>query len=167
MSSGNVIQGGEAPRSLPPPIPGPPRKNPLVALVLSTLFPGIGQVYNGQPAKAVVFFLGFVASIVAIIEIEPLPYALVVPFVYFYGLVDAYRSADLLNLGPQSIEDDSIESPVWGGILVLLGAIILASNLGWLNLASMHRFWPIILIVFGILFIRRSLVAGKGTSASP
>ena len=30
---------------------------PWLALVLS-LFPGLGQVYNGQPAKAFVFFSG-------------------------------------------------------------------------------------------------------------
>ena len=54
------LPGPAAP--LPPPLPpavypaGPQLpKNPWVALVLS-LFPGVGQIYNGQLAKGVFFF---------------------------------------------------------------------------------------------------------------
>jgi TM2 domain-containing membrane protein YozV len=156
--------------SLPPPRPDPPRmtqaKNPLVALFLSFLIPGIGQGYNGQAAKAFVFFLSFAASLYAVIQIDPLPYAFLLPFIYFYGLVDAYRSADLLNARAQGglpSLDEEQESPAWGATLVLLGLVFLASNLGWLSLYSLHRFWPIILIVFGVLFMRKSLQGGRGS----
>src|SRR4051812_27371030 len=101
----------EAPPPLPPPAlpsqppagipPAPPTearppRNPWLALVLS-IFPGVGQLYNGQPAKALVFFSGWVFSIWATVEIAPLPFALLIPFVYFYNLVDAYRSAMMIN----------------------------------------------------------------------
>jgi hypothetical protein len=168
MSSDNLSEPEQAPPSLPPPrapLRTVPLKNPFLAMVLS-LVPGIGQGYNGQAAKALVFFLGFTASLYAVIEINPLPYALVLPFVYFYGLVDAYRSADLLNARAQgglaALEDETQESPGWGAALVVLGAVILATNLGWLNLYSLHRFWPILLIVCGALFMRKSLQRRNG-----
>src|SRR6185503_12296782 len=119
----------EVPPPLPPPdIPPPPpsgfpgappygsrlAKNPWLALVLS-IFPGVGQVYNGQPAKAFVFFFGWVFSIYGTVEIAPLPFALLIPFVYFYNLVDAYRSAMLINArydGREALAPESgFESP--------------------------------------------------------
>ena len=52
-----------SPPPLPPPAPAYTRlpKNPILATFLSG-FPGLGQVYNGQPAKAVVFFASDDAS---------------------------------------------------------------------------------------------------------
>ena len=41
-------------------------KSPILALVLS-LFPGIGQIYNGQPAKAMVFFFAWAGSIMLVV----------------------------------------------------------------------------------------------------
>ena len=38
-------------------------KNPWLAVVFSFLLPGLGQVYNGEPARALVFLFGFVGSI--------------------------------------------------------------------------------------------------------
>ncbi len=34
-------------------------KNPVVAALLSLLIPGLGQAYNGEMTKALVFFLGW------------------------------------------------------------------------------------------------------------
>ncbi|HWX23782.1 MAG TPA: DUF5668 domain-containing protein [Vicinamibacteria bacterium] len=170
MSSDNVVPPEGSRPSLPPPRldPRPMQvKNPIVALFLSFLIPGIGQGYNGQAAKAFVFFLSFAASLYAVIQIDPLPYAFLLPFIYFYGLVDAYRSAELLNARAQgglpSLDEEPQESPAWGATLVLLGLVFLASNLGWLNIYSLHRFWPIILIVFGVLFMRKSLQGSRGS----
>jgi TM2 domain-containing membrane protein YozV len=171
MSTDNLIQPDDARPSLPPPRPGgrpAPPKNPILAMGLSVLVPGIGQAYNGQTAKAFVFFLGFFSAVYSVVVIDPLPYAFLIPFVYFWGLVDAYRSADLINLraqgGVPTGEDDVQESPAWGATLVILGAVILASNLGWLNLASLHRFWPVLLIGFGLLFMWRSVLGRKGAN---
>jgi hypothetical protein len=35
-------------------------KNPITAALLSLLIPGLGQLYNGEGAKALVFFIGWV-----------------------------------------------------------------------------------------------------------
>src|SRR3982751_2582187 len=95
-------------------------KSPALALVLSFI-PGIGQIYNGQPAKAFVFFFSFLACIWMCIEGDPIPFALIIPFVYFYGLVDAYASAALINArhaGGTLPQDEATESAAWGWTLV-------------------------------------------------
>jgi hypothetical protein len=167
MSSPNLTEPEESRPSLPPARPQGAQhlpKNPVVALALSAFVPGIGQAYNGHTAKAFVFFLGLVGSLYAVIEIAPLPYAFLLPFVYFWGLVDAYRSADLINLKAQGgtpEAEETQESAAWGAALVFLGAVILASNLHWLDLAALHRFWPVLLIVFGLVFMWRSVLGRK------
>ena len=115
------LQAGYAP--LPPlplpagaPAPAAP-KSPILALVLS-LFPGIGQIYNGQPAKALVFFFAWVGSIYLTAEANPF-FAFLIAFTYFYNLVDAWRSASVINarhaVGRALAEEDTNESPAWGG----------------------------------------------------
>jgi hypothetical protein len=39
-----------------------PRRSPLLAMVLSGLFPGLGQVYNHEPGKALLFAVGAVLT---------------------------------------------------------------------------------------------------------
>jgi TM2 domain-containing membrane protein YozV len=57
------VVGAQPPADTPPP---PPivvrRRNPIVAASLSIL-PGLGQLYNGQVRKAVVFFLATVLTL--------------------------------------------------------------------------------------------------------
>ena len=150
----------------PPPLPPQPAtyvklpKNPTLALVLS-LFPGLGQIYNGQPAKAFVFFAAWVTGIYGAAEINPFPFAFLIPFAYLYNLVDAYRSAAAINarfLGGGPVEEDeNPESPAWGGTLVVLGVVLLAHNLGWINLAAVERYWPLILIAGGVAMVYGSM----------
>ena len=159
------------PPALPPAYAAAPRlpKSPLVATVLSFVFPGLGQVYNGQINKAVAFFGGFVASIFATHSIDPMPFALFIPFVFLFGLVDAARSASAINNrflgGKPEPEDESLNSPAWGALLVAMGLLLLAHNLGWLDIEWFKRYWPVLLIVAGVVFIRRSLEARKSTGA--
>jgi TM2 domain-containing membrane protein YozV len=139
--------------------PKPP-KNPWLALVLS-LFPGLGQVYNGQPAKAFVFFSAWVGSIYGAAEIDPFPFAFLIPFVYLYNLIDAFRTASFINaraLGGLPVpEEEAFESPLWGGSLLVLGLLLLLNNLGWLHLAALARYWPVALIVAGAAFLYGSI----------
>ena len=145
---------------LPPPgtYPAPPQppKNPWVALLLS-LFPGVGQIYNSQPAKGIVFFFAWVSCIYGAAEIAPMPFGLLIPFVYFYNLVDAWRSATLINnrfLGGQALpEEETSESPAWGAALIALGLVILFNNLGWFRLAALQRWWPLLMIAAGAIFV--------------
>jgi TM2 domain-containing membrane protein YozV len=150
--------------ALPPPTAGRPSvstlKNPWVALALSFVVPGVGQVYNGQPAKALVFLLAFAGAIYGAAQINPLPFAFLIPFVYLFNLVDAYRSA-VLGGRSQPDLDDVAESPAWGATLIGLGAVLLLNNLGWLNLRAVARFWPLLLIVAGLAFLRGAIQRRK------
>jgi TM2 domain-containing membrane protein YozV len=162
----NPAGPGEAAPTLPLPAATPaplaPKlpKNPWLAVVLS-LFPGLGQVYNGQPAKAFVFFSAWVGSIYGAAEIDPFPFAFLIPFVYLYNLIDAFRTASLINAralgGLPAPEEEAFESPLWGGSLLVLGLLLLLNNLGWLHLAALARYWPVALIVAGAAFLYGSI----------
>ena len=165
MSSELVGGEGVAARPQLPPAKRPAQKHPVVALVLSFLFPGIGQAYNAQPAKALVFFSAFAASLYATVEGPPFPWALLIPFVYFYNLVDAYRSAEIVSA--QGEIEDPVESPVWGAFLIGLGVLLLLTNLGFLSLSSLHRFWPLVLIGFGGFFVYTALERREKASRGP
>lgn len=171
MSTDVMDSGGQpALPPLPPPTAATaPPKSPGLALLLSFLLPGVGQVYNGQPAKAFVFFFAFVGSIYGATQ-EPLPFAFLIPFVHIYNLIDAYRSAGLINDrarggGVQGLEETT-ESPAWGVTLMVLGFVILLNNLGWLDLSRLIRFWPVLLILAGAAFLRDSLRRRKETEGN-
>lgn len=156
------------------PVPAGPAlpKNPWAALVLS-VFPGVGQIYNGQPAKGLVFFFAEVGCIYGTAEIDPFPFAFLIPFVYFFNLIDAWRSATAINnrfLGGQALrEEDGTESPAWGAGLVALGLLLLMNNLGWVEIHAMRRWWPLMMVLLGGAFLynavrRRQESAPGGTS---
>jgi Family of unknown function (DUF5683) len=146
---------------LPPPAPPRTPKSPGLALFLSFLFPGVGQLYNGQLAKALCVFFAFVGSIYLAIEAGPLPFAFCIPFVVFFNLIDAYRSAVIINEraagGAPPQEEEALESPLWGASLATIGLLALFNNLGWLRLAALARYWPLALIAVGGVFLYQSL----------
>jgi hypothetical protein len=174
MSSPEMTPPAEFP-ALPPPTAGAPGtppvpptiKAPWVALVLSLIMPGLGQIYNGQFAKALTFFIAFSGSIYLITEGHPLPFAVFLPFIIFSNMIDAFRSATLINArGTSAVpEEDDIESPGWGIGLAVMGVLLLLNNLGWLRLSGLVRYWPLVLIAAGVVLLRRSLQrkAGNGS----
>jgi hypothetical protein len=151
--------------------PTRPQKLPLLAALLTFLFPGLGQVYNGQPTKALVFFALFVGSISLVASGQPLPFAFAIPFVFFYALIDAFRSAALINARRSGEPLESVDdpaSPAWGWTLIGLGVVLLLNNLGWLDLWAVRRFWPLLLIAGGVWIIRAALKRREaGTGAGP
>lgn len=153
-----------------PPPPGPPLpapgKSPAVALFLALIFPGLGlgHVYLGQMAKALTIFAVFVSAIYLTGD-NPLPFAFLIPFTVLYAVVDAYVTAVRLAAGPVQPEEPAAESPAWGGTLVGLGLLLLLNNLGWLRLANFQRYWPVLLIVAGGLFLRASLQRRRAPEA--
>ena len=159
-----------APHETYPPLPPPgapalvarPPKSPGLALLLGALFPGVGQLYNGQTAKAFALFAAFVGAIYLAAEVDGMPFGFFIPFVIFYSAIDAYRSAVAINLRhagrPPLLEsEDDAESPAWGMVLLGIGLLLLMNNLGLLQLEAVRRFWPLLLVVAGAMFLRRSL----------
>ena len=170
---------GATPETYPPPLPPPlattlvarPPKRPGLAMILSLLFAGVGQLYNGQTAKAFALFAAFASAIYLADEVG-MPFGLVIPFVVFYSAIDAYRSAVLINARaagrpPELEEADDAESPAWGAVLLGIGVLLLMNNLGILQLVAVRRFWPLILVGVGFAFLRRAMKRREVVEAAP
>jgi TM2 domain-containing membrane protein YozV len=157
------------PAAAPRPASGAPvPKLPWVALLLSLVMPGLGQVYNGQFAKALAIFMAFAGSIYLITENHVMPFAIFLPFIIFSNMIDAYRSATVINARgtrPQP-EEDEVESPAWGISIAVMGVLILLNNLGWLRLGALLRYWPVLLIAAGVVLLRRSIQRKAGSGPS-
>lgn len=63
---------------------------PVAAAILSSLFMGFGQVYNGAIAKAVIFMIIYAVSIAMTFFMIGL---FTTPILWVWGITDAYRSA--------------------------------------------------------------------------
>ena len=71
-------------------------KNPLFALILSFIIPGLGQIYNGQNRKGILLIVSIIVSIVLWMIL--IGFILTI-LVWLYGLYDAYNTAELINKG--------------------------------------------------------------------
>jgi TM2 domain-containing membrane protein YozV len=71
-------------------------KNPGVAAVLSFLFTGLGQIYNGHIGKGIGFI---VIQIVSVLLMFLFIGFITTPIIWIWGIVDAYKSAERINAG--------------------------------------------------------------------
>jgi len=79
------------------------RKSPGIATVLSFVFSGLGQIYNGQYGKGFLFILG---QLISFFLMSVLIGFITSPIVWIWGMVDAYRTADRINY-ERDPEDES------------------------------------------------------------
>jgi TM2 domain-containing membrane protein YozV len=75
----------------------PPKfyKNPSVATVLSFLFTGLGQLYNGEIKKGVVFVTVYIVSIILMSFVVGF---ITTPVLWIWGMIDANKSAKKINI---------------------------------------------------------------------
>ena len=71
-----------------------PQKNPGVATVLSFFFMGLGQIYNGQIGKGIIFIVLYAISVALMFVIVGF---ITTPILWIWGLVDANKSAKKIN----------------------------------------------------------------------
>ena len=71
-----------------------PQKNPGVATVLSFFFMGLGQIYNGQIGKGIVFIVLYAISVALMLVIVGF---ITTPILWLWGMVDANKSAKKIN----------------------------------------------------------------------
>jgi len=64
-------------------------------LILSFIFPGSGQVYNGETGKGIGIFLGTILGTIIGAFILFIPGIIV----WLYGIYDAYTTAQKMNTG--------------------------------------------------------------------
>jgi len=146
---------------------------------LEGLIPGVGAMYNGQFAKAIVHVVIF-AILVTLADsgqYEAL-WGILIPFFIFYQAFDAHRTAKARLLGQPVPEDPmGLSRGLWGqgegagsfsnvptGAIVLigLGVLFLLSNAGVFHWNWVGKLWPLILIAVGIrMYMRRQSAAGR------
>ena len=69
-------------------------KNPGVAAVLSFFITGLGQIYNGQIVKGVIFII---IQGINVLLMYVLVGFITFPIFWIWGMVDAYRTAERIN----------------------------------------------------------------------
>ncbi len=72
------------------------RKNPGLAAVLSFLFTGLGQIYNGQIGKGIAFLIIGIITWVTVLFLIGI---ILVPIWWIYNIYDAYNTAKEINMG--------------------------------------------------------------------
>ena len=169
----NVVRtesGVDAPQPPPAPRIAPAyqgsahKRSPALAAFLS-FFPGFGHLYNGEIGKALAFFSAFATCIFVLAESNGgVFFGLLIPFIVFYNMIDAYRSAERINL--QSLSgvspaDEPASNHLWGWSLVVMGGLLLLHNLGLFRFEWVARLWPLLMIGAGVVLLRGSLFGNR------
>lgn len=147
------------------PTPNPPTvRNPLLAGFFS-LFPGLGNVYNGLYLRGVTFFLICFGLIGLATDTQPPEAVLLVftvIFTWLFNIFDAYRQATLINYGyaPDAELPDKPRIPTWGsGGLIAGVAVFVVGLYGFLrdrfdiDLAVLVDYWYVFFMAFGAFLI--------------
>ncbi len=172
-------QEAATPRPEPPPPPLPPSpppepvsastatprpsasrdKTPAVAVVLSLILPGLGHLYAEAYQRGAMVFASFVLIIFAAAR-GALPVALSVlscTFLWFYGMFDSYREAQIMALDER--ERVPTRSPsndgrlLFGIFLAVVGGLLLVENLGLFDLDWLRDWWPVLVVAVGIYLV--------------
>lgn len=164
----------------------PSGPNPVLAVILSVIFPSVGQMYNGQFMKGFVYILVLASLIWGASEVGEF-FGILIPFWILYMAVDAYRTAKARQLGqpvPEDIfglsrgsstetfgignpgaaaENDRTAPPIGAIVLIGMGTLFLLQNTGFFHFRWIGRMWPLVLVGIGVWMIyqRRERVAGS------
>lgn len=155
--------------SAPPPLPAGSHSpysssSPPLAFVLGFV-PGVGAVYNGQYAKGLihVVIFGLLISVLAnnaAPGFEPL-FGMMIPCFVFYMAFEAYHTARKQAQGLPVDEFSGLFAsrgeksrfPIIAVLLIAFGSLFLLSNLDLLDMRRLLRFWPALLIAFGVYLL--------------
>ena len=69
-------------------------KNPSIATILSFFFMGLGQIYNGQIGKGIIFIILYGISVALMWVVIGF---VTTPILWIWGMVDANNSAKKIN----------------------------------------------------------------------
>lgn len=141
------------------------KRSPALAALLS-LFPGFGHLYNGEIGKALVFFSAFATCIFVMAETNggSVFFGLMLPFIVFYNMIEAYRSAERINLQSLSglaTADEPHSNRLWGWALVGMGGVLLLHNLGFFRFEWVAKLWPLVLIAAGFVLLRGTVFGDR------
>ncbi len=156
-----------APPTPPPAVQAPtaaPRRSPGVAAILAC-FPGLGHLYLGLYQRGVAFFLAFAASLWLA---DHRDLGVIVAFVWFFNVIDAYRQANVINqccatgVVPEPLQlPKSRGSLGFGVFLTLLGLLLLYNQFYPLDLTFLVDWWPMVLVLAGVYMLTRHFLEQK------
>jgi len=141
--------------------------SPGVALALGFI-PGVGAIYNGQAIKGMVQVLLF-GSLIAFSDRIGGPFdtifGLGAAAFYFYMVIDSYQTARAKQLSRPAPEwfglsDLKMNAPIGAALLIGLGFLFLLDNFGVPVIRELGKFWPVVLIVVGLLLLQRRMSGG-------
>lgn len=151
-----------APQPVSSAIPAPiGHKNPILAGVLS-LFPGVGNIYNGLYMRGVTFFL-VIACLIGITADGRHPlFGLAIAFFWLFNVIDAYRQATLINYGYAQdlglLDMPKVPRAGQGGLMAgvllsLVGLVAIAEEYLEIRLDWIFNLWPFALVAIGVWLI--------------
>jgi hypothetical protein len=144
-----------------PPAPASPaapfRRSPGLALVFS-FFPGLGHLYLGLYQRAFAIFLCFA---LAIWFSEHSHLGILVAFVWFFAVIDAYRQAQCINLGlcPEPITGSTKPAGShrgalgFGIFLLVIGVLLLYNQFYPIDFTFLEDWWPLLLVLGGLYLV--------------
>lgn len=162
-----------APAEAPPPVHAPAayaaahplRKSPRLAMALS-LFPGLGNVYNGLYVRGLIQFL-IVGSFMTLLDKTDSPlFGMGMVFFWAFNILDSYRQAVLINHGYSQdlglVDQPARPSPGQGGliagvILTFTGVVAFFEEFVDINLEWLYDLWPLALVGIGLWLIVASV----------
>ncbi len=152
----------------------PLRKSPRLAMALS-LFPGLGNLYNGLYLRGLIQFL-IVASLMDLLDKAGSPFfGMAMVFFWAFNILDAYRQSVLINHG-YSQDLGLLDMPdrprpgqgglVAGVILTLIGIVAFVEEFINIDLEWLYDFWPLALVGVGVWLIVASIRERRKAGAS-
>lgn len=164
----------------PPPTPSsPPRENPTtrtpILAALLSVFPGLGNVYNGLYLRGATIFLicfGLIALASGTQPPEAVLLVFAVIFVWLFNLFDAYRQATLINFGytPADPAPTPRPAPYGSGGMVAGIAVFLLGFYGLLrehfhiDLTLLVDYWYVLFMAFGGFLVAQTVLERRKES---
>lgn len=117
-----------APIAVPQAAPAPAstvqkEKNPVLSLILSFFFPGLGSIFNGDTVKGIGIYLGTIIGMLL----------LVIPgvIVWIYGMYDAYSTAKKMNEGRIPYKEADMKIVIgFIALVLIIGVIAIVFTMG-------------------------------------
>lgn len=139
-------------------------KSPVLAAVLSIIFPGAGSLYNGDFLRGIVFIIIFAGLVTLQTRSHVQPFAgLLLAGFYFFQIFDAVHQARMINLAASGGEVKAEAAPAtaaepkgsifWGILMIALGVIFLLANFEIILYENIFDYWPVVIIVIGLKLI--------------
>lgn len=139
-------------------------KNPVLAAIISAIFPGVGFFYLGNFIKGISYIIIFGILIALEVhasdystgELDVIVFGLLIAGFYIFQIIDSYNDAKVTEIKPGARTEGNgqEEMTLAGSIVVLiLGIVFLLINFKVLTYGQVIRLWPLILVGLGLKYI--------------